>query len=593
MKRIIFIAMLTALVAGCTKGPQDDPKKETFDASKALKFKCTCASTISVNAGSPVSLEWAEGDEIAIVAESGKAVATKADAPAVLKYTAPSAGATAIFQWADYAYVSDAAIAAHSFKAYYPYSAVSAAGEFEFTVPTTQEGTLDAVKSYMPMKATAEIANPIDGATVLVKFSAEAALLRIAAPEGTEVSGLEFQLGDRKIILNGSTDGFFYAVIEPVDMSGKEIEAVFHTASGDAEATFEGSMFEAGKLYALKGQAVANGCYSIDLDHIDFSKSLIYEAQDENKVTLAIICKEYLAAANQQAVVVYGVKPNSDGTLKVMDSANPVGLVAKVLRQAPAGQFDTYEKVDSLASVHGGLYSFNSEVMDYTTAGSVPALLTAYVTVDQSTNETSISAEAKGKFTEATIVPRTLVLSDRGEDRAYGLVKIGRQIWMSENLATTHYNNKTEIVKAAKAAELQNATGPQYVAANSVSYVYNGDAVLTGKLAPTGWKVPTSKDAKTLLAYAGSVSSTLNLEKFKDYEVNNNVTGFSSRYAGRVTSKWDNSLDPCYWCSDAKDESTATPKMQCFVLRNAGTAPATSAQSYKYGFWVRLMRGLY
>lgn len=328
--------------------------------------------------------------------------------------------------------------------------------------------------------------------------------------------------------------------------------------------------------------AAAEKVYEIDLSTVDFSASYIYEAKDESGNIVAIICKEFLKDANQQAVVVYGTKKGSSSM--VMDSADPVGLVAKVLKTGTAGQYETYADVADSDLVHGGTYSFKSDVMKYTVSGSQAALDKVYATYDSDTETTSVSGNSNVTPLKSTISARTLTLSDRGDTKAYQLVKIGRQIWMRENLITTKYKDGTDIPKAAKAAELQKAAADMYVYVNSACLTYNGDAVLTGKLAPSGgWKVPTKTDATTMLEYGGKKSHTLNY-------ASNDVTGFSSRYAGRVTSKWDNSLDPCYWCSNAKD---ADNKMQCYVLRTAGTAPTTSGQSYKYGFWVRFMRGLY
>lgn len=322
--------------------------------------------------------------------------------------------------------------------------------------------------------------------------------------------------------------------------------------------------------------------YSIDLSGLTFSDSFIYEAKDGDGNVVAIICKEFLTAANQQGIVVYGIKPGS-GIARVMDSANPVGLVARVLKSGAATQYETYSDVEATDAVHGGIYSFKSDVMNYITSGAKTAISVVYATYDSETGISTISDQVVNEALPTTLSPRTLVLEDRGEEKTYKLAKIGRQIWMAENLVTAKFNDGTAITKAAKAADLAGATGAMYVAVNTACYAYNGDVVLSGLLAPSGWKVPTKTDATTLLGYAGNMSYTMNFAQ-------NNVTGFSSRYKGRVTSKWDNTLDAAYWCSNAKDSSN---KMQCFVVRDAGTAPTTAGQSYKYGFFVRLVRGLY
>ena len=382
--------------------------------------------------------------------------------------------------------------------------------------------------------------------------------------------------------------GVYYLAVLPQTYNGFTLtftNAEGQTATKTSEAVLEVKRADGLNLQVLDEGitfAAAAPVYEIDLSGLDFSASNIYEAKDVDKNVVAIICKEFLKTSNQLAVVVYGIKKGG-GIPRVMDSGNPVGLVAKVLQQGETSQYQTYTAVEESALVHGGIYSFKSDVMAYTTAGSKAALNKVYATYDPEAVVSSISDSYAGTAQATVIEPRTLILSDRGDTKAYKLTKIGRQIWMMDNLLTTKLNDGTSIPKADKAADLQNAEADMYVAVNSATYAYNGAVVLTEKLAPSGWKVPTKTDATTLLEYAGQLSYSLNAS-------HNNVTGFSSQYAARVTTKYDNTLDPAYWCSNAKDSSN---KMQCFVTRKDGTKPVTSGQSYKFGFWVRLMRGLY
>lgn len=91
------------------------------------------------------------------------------------------------------------------------------------------------------------------------------------------------------------------------------------------------------------------------------------------------------------------------------------------------------------------------------------------------------------------------------DGNSYTSVTIGAQVWMVENLQTTKYNDGTAI----PLVETWNyPIKPGYCwynkdIANKGSYgaLYNWYAVNTGKLAPTGWHVPTDADWTTLENY--------------------------------------------------------------------------------------------
>jgi uncharacterized protein (TIGR02145 family) len=104
----------------------------------------------------------------------------------------------------------------------------------------------------------------------------------------------------------------------------------------------------------------------------------------------------------------------------------------------------------------------------------------------------------------------------------YKTVIIGTQVWMAENLKTTKYNDGTAIptttVNAAWAALTTGACGvtnlinevsdDSYVPANLATYgrLYNWYAVNTGKLAPSGWHIPTNAEWTILTTFLGGQS---------------------------------------------------------------------------------------
>jgi len=90
----------------------------------------------------------------------------------------------------------------------------------------------------------------------------------------------------------------------------------------------------------------------------------------------------------------------------------------------------------------------------------------------------------------------------------YHTVTIGTQTWMAENLKTTNYNDGTSIPNVTYGTAWSILTTPGYCfynndAAKKTTYgaLYNWYTVNTGKLAPTGWHVPTDAEWTTLENY--------------------------------------------------------------------------------------------
>lgn len=94
------------------------------------------------------------------------------------------------------------------------------------------------------------------------------------------------------------------------------------------------------------------------------------------------------------------------------------------------------------------------------------------------------------------------------DGNTYTTVKIGTQVWMAENLKTTKYNDGTPIPYSIKMSDWAALSTPGYCfydndAANKYVYgaLYNWYSVNTGKLAPSGWHVPTDDEWTTLENY--------------------------------------------------------------------------------------------
>ncbi len=129
----------------------------------------------------------------------------------------------------------------------------------------------------------------------------------------------------------------------------------------------------------------------------------------------------------------------------------------------------------------------------------------------------------------------------------YEHIQIGNQLWFTENLRTSTYNDGTLIPKVTGTSEWTSLTSGAFCWYNNDSTnneaiygkFYNWYAVNTGKLCPENWRVPTDSDWAELGAFLGGNSGAGG--KLKEtgttywYSPNTgatNETGFSARGAG-------------------------------------------------------------
>lgn len=104
------------------------------------------------------------------------------------------------------------------------------------------------------------------------------------------------------------------------------------------------------------------------------------------------------------------------------------------------------------------------------------------------------------------------------DNNIYKMTVIGEQIWLTENLKTTKYNDGTPIPNITDITEWRNSNEPGFVwydndISNKYLYgaLYNGFAVLTKReLCPAGWRVATDGDWKELENYLGMTNEEAN-----------------------------------------------------------------------------------
>jgi uncharacterized protein (TIGR02145 family)/uncharacterized repeat protein (TIGR02543 family) len=155
----------------------------------------------------------------------------------------------------------------------------------------------------------------------------------------------------------------------------------------------------------------------------------------------------------------------------------------------------------------------DSQKVDYATLATAPTAptKTSYVFAGWYSDSALTTAF---QFSTPIFANKTLYAKWEIRDadgNVYTEVTIGTQVWMVENLKTTKYNDGTGIPLMSPDSIFWT---PGYCWYNdSISYktpygaLYNGYAVTSGKLAPSGWHVATNNEWAILISYLGNDST--------------------------------------------------------------------------------------
>lgn len=97
------------------------------------------------------------------------------------------------------------------------------------------------------------------------------------------------------------------------------------------------------------------------------------------------------------------------------------------------------------------------------------------------------------------------------DGNSYNAMQIGTQVWMTENLKTTRYNDGSVIPLITDSSVWNNLTTPGYCwynndeATHKATYgaLYNWHTISAANLCPTGWHVPSEAEWTALVDYLG------------------------------------------------------------------------------------------
>jgi len=181
------------------------------------------------------------------------------------------------------------------------------------------------------------------------------------------------------------------------------------------------------------------------------------------------------------------------------------------------------------------------------------------------------------------------------DGNTYRTIKIGTQIWMSENLNTSHYNDGIPIPLPMTDSEWESTTTgafTTYGPTNVYGKLYNGYAVFTGKLCPPGWHIPTHDEWLTLENYLGGVDVAGGKLKSIDFweqpNLASNSSGFSALGAGlRIPEGEYRSLNlsAFFWATN----NTVPQSLKFHYIINASESINFNAMSNNFGYSCRCL----
>jgi uncharacterized protein (TIGR02145 family) len=244
----------------------------------------------------------------------------------------------------------------------------------------------------------------------------------------------------------------------------------------------------------------------------------------------------------------------------------------------------------------------------FTTNGSGTGSFTADLTdLDQNTTyyirAYATNAVGTDYGSQLTFITGIETMID-GSGNVYNTVKIGDQIWITENLKTTKYTNGSNMTEITGNADWAASAGkPAWCWAdndvtnkNKFGALYNWEAVRSGKMEPDGWHVPTKDEVQTLINHLGG--KTVAGGKLKETGTiwwsspntgATNETGFSARGGGQrmETGVFSTAL-PMYayfWTSTQSDASA-----WMFTIYYASTQVNITTDLATSGLSIRLIK---
>lgn len=271
----------------------------------------------------------------------------------------------------------------------------------------------------------------------------------------------------------------------------------------------------------------------IALSSLNFLHSEVYRVVNNNK-DVAEICREYLMndADEFRAIVIY---PINNGETDLTN-----GMILHVFGE------NNSEKI-------GGSIKWNpsSNTFEYTN-GAIDEVEKIYISATK-----GVVLNRPSDALQLQLRPRQLDDTRGNETLEYGIVKIGTQYWMGANLKATKYADGSDINGIA---DFSNQEAGFF--RNQYYYFYNSQAISSGMLAPTGWRISTVSDWEKLRTYLNNKASLLKggsswNGSSLDYP-HTNLAGFNAVAVGFYNPTYRSvNENVCYWTTENANPNAA------------------------------------
>jgi uncharacterized protein (TIGR02145 family) len=382
---------------------------------------------------------------------------------------------------------------------------------------------------------------------------------------GSSIDGALVRLGKAHLSTTTGTDGSF-------KLTGNLTGVKHHAGPRDLQSTSPFRLY-GNKLYITAGEQA-------DV------KVKVYDCNGRLLTSLgkAVSTKDHAFALPSSAIGMYIFRisiNNASYTVKsIIGGAAANGRGSSWNMTAPAMQTTAAAPIDdALLFSKAGYQLYRLPIKKSDTSG-IQATLTALVT---------------GTVTDA-------------EGNSYQTVQYGKQVWTIENFRSTKYNDGSSI--GSGCAFYNNTTDA--AAKKKWGALYSGSAATSGKLAPTGWRIPTNADWDELQKYliengynydgttdsnkiAQSMCATTDWQKCEWYGApgndpgKNNASGFSALPGGVHDfsgTYFDQNTLGWWWTSTTKDASftyARTMMYTSFDLYKSDRVPSN-------GFSIRIVK---
>lgn len=323
------------------------------------------------------------------------------------------------------------------------------------------------------------------------------------------------------------------------------------------------------KDWEFSEQGESENSYNITTVHtasLSFNTSDVYRVYYQGQ-PVAEICREYLRsnaadAIASLAIVAYPVLKNEQ-----------TDLSKGTVLQLP----------DKNATIHGGTVNWNEadNTLTYTAGHSMPI---EQFHIDE--NKQIVMGKPTENALAINVSSHQIRDIRNGKVQTYPIVKVGTQYWMKEDLQATHYNDSRSIPLRTSLGE-----GEGYFKdSNTEGYLYNGEAVLTGKLAPMDWKLPTENDWNRLKEYVGEDASIVKKAGTWSSDVNlaTNETGFGIQPQGLLLERNGQTIlmnattSTAYWVYDGAQKQLDNVIMITNTNNNIDFKTATKPEGKDY-----------